>query len=1855
MKIPRLLIPVLILLILSACGNEEKPQPRLPFRKPKDISELIIPIDKGFDEYISGYTTGIISVNSVIVIRFTPSFAAKAKKETPAGLFTFEPAIRGKAVWTDNLTLTFTPVKLLDAGTLYTGKLHLDRIADVKETLKEFPLVIQTIKKDFIVTTGALECQAEGSRYALHGELTASDYIASAEVEGYLQSRLGRKRLEIVWDHSDPLIHKFIVTNIDRGESKGRVELEWNGNNAKVRQKGSATVNIPPKGEFSVIDIIMDRGGNKKTEIIFSDPVDPSIDPEGLIWFSPEREMTMSINSNIVTIIPASLTEGKAELNIESSLKSTAGKTLSSPFKTSIDFSPAKPEISLLGNGVIIPASQNLIFPFKAVNLKAVDLKIIKIYEGSLPHFLQENDLNTGYSVKRFGRPVYTGKVDLLNPSGSNPGGWNLYTIDLAEYIDIEPGILYRVELSFRPSYSLYPCPVTDDMRKYEEMLSETEESNKGYWDDPENYYSDSDDYIYYSFGFDWRDRDNPCKAAYFNPDRKVTRNILASNFGIIAKKGSDKNLKVFVNDLLTALPLSEVAITVYNFQLQEIVKGNTDKNGSVKLFCEEQPFLIVARKDKDRNYLKINEGASLSVSSFDVSGVKPEKGIKAFIYGERDVWRPGDSIFISAFIKDLNKNIPAEHPVVFELLNPMGQIVDNQIKIPSGKSLLIFKSLTSPDAVTGDYKARLRLGGATFEKRIRVETIKPNRLRIDLTFPSDILGLTSGSDRGTLKVKWLNGAIAGNLNSTIEYLLKPKKTEFEKYRQYNFDDPAANFYSETVKMFEGSLDANGNSDVVFSPGKSINPPGMLNAVFTVKVSETGGDESITQVVYPFAPYPVFAGIDLPGLKGKDRMLFTDRDNAVKIVTVDPKGNPVSSEAEITVYKISYRWWWESDQEDLASFISNDIYKPVITKTIRTTEGQGSFSFNIPRNEWGRYLIRTTLPSGHSTGKIVLVDWPWEYGMKGNTEGATLISVSTDKEKYIPGDEVRLSFPAPENSRIIITLENSTAVLDEIRAVATKGNTEIKFRVKQEMAPNVYAYVNVIQPHAQTMNDMPIRLFGIVPVIVEDPDTRLNPEVIVPGEVRSGQNFEIKVRETRSRPMTYTVAVVDEGLLNLTGFRTPDPWNYFYAREALGVQTWDVYDQVLGAFGGTLQRIFAIGGDEALIDRSAYKTRRFVPVVKFIGPFTLGPGKTAVHHVSLPQYTGSVRTMVIAGNDNGFGFAEKSITVRDPLMILATAPRSVSPGEKVTLPVTIFIQKDNIRNIDIFAESNDLISFPEKVRSINVSGSGERDEEFVFNVGEKTGMAKIRVRASGGGENAEYEINLDIRSPNPAETRSELKILRPGEHYDSSFEPFGTPGSDEAKIEASLLPSINLEKNLGYLINYPHGCTEQITSSAFPQLWLGNILSGQQGDQDAVSKNVREAIDKIVSRQMNNGGIALWPGNYQPDNWVTSYAGHFMTEAERKGYRIPQDFRRKWQSYQRKTSQEWRYDPAFKESANDQAYRLFTLALAGNPERGAMNRLRESNELPALSKCLLSAAFAVSGRPEAAGELLDMRSIDKVNEYSTYFYGSPVRDKSVILYTLSVMKKEEQSLPLLKSLCDELSGNGWYSTQSLSWALLSYMKFTEMFPGDVRGKANFNITFNNMKSSGDVEPGKIFVKELQVKAGKNNLSLENLSSSAIYLNLVRKGIPLISDQSEAERGLSMKISYVNTEMKPADQINLRQGTDFMMIARITNTSFSSASNLALTQMVPSGWEILNTRLFEANYSIRESSFDYRDFRDDRVYTYFSLKAGETKTFILVLNAAYKGEFLLPPVWCEAMYDNGLYARVPGTRVRVTEQ
>ncbi len=290
------------------------------------------------------------------------------------------------------------------------------------------------------------------------------------------------------------------------------------------------------------------------------------------------------------------------------------------------------------------------------------------------------------------------------------------------------------------------------------------------------------------------------------------------------------------------------------------------------------------------------------------------------------------------------------------------------------------------------------------------------------------------------------------------------------------------------------------------------------------------------------------------------------------------------------------------------------------------------------------------------------------------------------------------------------------------------------------MAPNIYAHVTLLQPHAQTQNDLPIRLYGVAPVKVVNPTTRLTPVLEVPEVLAPETTSKVHVREASGRPMTYTLAVVDEGLLGLTRFQTPNPWDSFYAREALAVRSWDLYDDVVGAFGAAMERMLAIGGDEAGVSAKGRRANRFPPMVRFLGPFRLAAKATASHDVAIPQYVGAVRVMVVAGRDGAFGAAEKAAFVRRPLMLLATLPRVLGPEESVALPVSVFALEPSVKDVALqVSTSGPLEVAAEASQTATFKEVGDQVVEFRLRSKPGLGVASATVTASSGSEKASAE------------------------------------------------------------------------------------------------------------------------------------------------------------------------------------------------------------------------------------------------------------------------------------------------------------------------------------------------------------------------------------------------------------------------------------------------------------------------------------------------------------------------------------
>ena len=343
-------------------------------------------------------------------------------------------------------------------------------------------------------------------------------------------------------------------------------------------------------------------------------------------------------------------------------------------------------------------------------------------------------------------------------------------------------------------------------------------------------------------------------------------------------------------------------------------------------------------------------------------------------------------------------------------------------------------------------------------------------------------------------------------------------------------------------------------------------------------------------------------------------MLLTDQDHVLQIVTVDPDGKPVSRDKlEVSLYKVEWKWWWDKSGDSLAQYASNSSNNRLLQGVVSTKDGAGQWKFQVKYPSWGRYLIRVVDPqSGHATGKVVFIDWPGWAGRAREEKGAgaTRLNFTADKERYLVGEKAIIFLPAAPQGQALVSLENGSTVLRQMWVSTKEGENRFEIELSDKMTPNIYVHVTLLQPHSGKKSDTPIRLYGVIPILVDNPKTKLEPQIKTADQLKPLEEFKVSVKEKDGRPMTYTLAVVDEGLLGITRYSAPNLRKQFYNREALGILTWDLFDDVAEAYGAELSRLLALGGDEeGEANGKEKKPRRFPPVVLFDGTILSGRGQ----------------------------------------------------------------------------------------------------------------------------------------------------------------------------------------------------------------------------------------------------------------------------------------------------------------------------------------------------------------------------------------------------------------------------------------------------------------------------------------------------------------------------------------------------------------------------------------------------------------------------------------------------------------------
>lgn len=1780
--------------------------------------------------WIAAYAPVHIDKDSKIRLELTD--ASRARLDTTRALakaFRFSPGVKGRAVVSrDKRFIDFIPAESLKEGRRYECRVDMKALTAV-DTLADFAFDFyvdqrQVRFEDVSVTVDPDNIAMMIVKGRLAYNIAAGDSITGDSA--ILQCSYPGARI-VMGERVDSHSRRFTVRGVKRQTVDKPLRLSINPASGYAAAEHEMVV--PSVADFRLLSSRRVEAAEPYIDLEFTTPLSSQQELDGLISIDGVADLKIErLGTNVKIYYPRNgITD--LTLRISDVLKNNDGRSLDREVVCHFAQEVIPPAIEIPFDGTILPDNRNLKLPFRAVNLAAVDVEVVKIFPSNVMSFLHINDIDETSQLRRFGRLIYRQTVRLDGDKSLNLHQWQNFSVDLSNLFAAERGAVYNIFLTFRKAYSLYNRTEPEPF----EVAGGLTADDKSRWDRNNPYiYRDAPDYS--SSRWNWNEADDPTKDTYYMKtyDRMPEINVVASNLGVIAKRGADNVTKVVVNDIMTAQPAAGIRIEGFNYQSQKIGSAITDERGFADLRTDGSPFLITASDGVSTTYLKVGAYNELETSNFDVAGTTVTDGIKGFTYGDRGVWRPGDEVHLTLIVEDKARALPANHPVVMKLYNPNEQLYDRQVLEHGTDGFYVFNIATDESAPTGLWTAVFEVGNQTFIHPVRIETIKPNRLKININAP-EVIQANSPTPI-ELNVHRLTGPVAKNMKASVGMTLYADPNPFKKYKKFTFRNPLVNYSSSEKDLFSATTDSLGNVSRSCTVGADINSPGMLLANITARVTEPGGDASIVSKSVSFSPFGVYVGIDLTTTDFE-----TDTHIKMPVVVLNQMGAKMKTrQLDYKIYRLDWNWWWEGGGADLDSYVKSTTADVVASGSITATNGVAELPFKVEYPDWGRYLVLLRdAKGGHATGGIITVDWPQWRGRsnKGSASGSTELSFTLDKARYEVGETANVFLPQCKGGRALLSIENGSRVLKEIWVnLSADKETKYPLYVDRTMAPNFYVTATLLRPHKETDFDTPIRLFGIQSATVVNQQSILHPVIDMPDELRPQQPFTVRISEKDRKPMTYTLAIVDEGLLDITNFKTPRPWYAMNQKEALGVRTWDMYDDVIGAFGSNFRSILRVGGDEAM-RKAAGKEKRFNPAVKFLGPFTIKGGSNT-HRITLPNYVGSVRVMVVAGGSGCYGNADKTVKVVSPLMLLTSLPATLANCDTVTMPVNVFAMEAGIKNvaIDIDVDGPVKVGGPTKK---NVAFAEPGEELTTFRLicdRSKEDKARIIVTASADGHVIKDTTFIDVTNPMPTICHSVEKSLARGGRAD--FE-WSAAEVDKVSLQVASMPMLNFSGVALFMEQYPHLCTEQLTSKALFMLYGRKFLDADE--RANCDKALPRLIKSVQARQAANGGFVYWSGAQEPDEWVTSMAGLALTEAARQGFRVDKSCLDKWLSYQQTHARDYRYSLA---TDLTQAYRLYSLATAGSPQTAAMNRLRESKQLSQGGAYALAAAYAQAGRTDVGTKLIERANRTEASEGSDMFWSAPRNDAIALdAYTLCGMTPE--ALTVACKIAGECSA-ACYVTQDIAFATVAMSRLSDLMG---TGTPSIRLTQPG-KTPLDIAGFKS-VKDIVLDARAGKVAVENLNGSdALELSLLTSYRPTPDRTVAAQaNGLKMSVAFTDMQGRPIDVRSLKQDTEFKAEITIANTG-EDVDNLAVTFGVPSGWEIWNTRMHGAP----DGSYDNCDIRDNACKYYFPIQKGHAKKVKIRLRAAYPGHYMLPPAVCEDMYNPACRASTANSRVMV---
>ena len=1329
-----------------------------------------------------------------------------------------------------------------------------------------------------------------------------------------------------------------------------------------------------------------------------------------------------------------------------------------------------------------------------------------------------------------------------------------------------------------------------------------------------------------------------------------ATQWFVISDLGLTTLEGTD-GLHIFVRALSDVSAKSDVQLTLLSRGNEELAQIVTDANGYARIdpgltrgTGAAAPGLITAQQGSDFAFLSLTD-PEFDLSDRGVEGRPAAPPIDVFLTTERGAYRAGETIHALALARDKVANALGDLPLTAILSRPDGVEYARTTLPPQGAGGRIYEMPLAASVPRGTWQLAVYAdpeAAALASTNLLVEDFLPERIDFDITAPDGPLSLSGAPAQISIDARYLFGAPAANLRVTGHTDLRAA-TSLDAYPGYSFGR-----YDQPVSPRRASLQSGERTDDNGQATLSLAMPEIevasqpLEAEILVNILEGSGrpvERRITKTVLTDTAMigikPLFEGVVGEGT-----------DARFDVIAVNPDLSRGTMPVRWTVNRIETRYQWYSNY-------GRWFWDPVTTRT-RVASGEATLSADAPLAietpvDWGQYEIRVD----HSDGTGIATSQNFYAGWYASADASStpdLLEASLDAESYKPGDTATLRI-VPRYAGTALVTVMSNRLIDMKAVEVSEGENLITFPVTDDWGAGVYVSASVLRPMDTQAGQNPARALGLSYAPVDPGDRALQLSFDGPTEAAPRGPLDVTLNVdgiVQGEDAYVMIAAVDLGILNLTGFEPPSATDHYFGQRKLGMGIRDIYGRLIDGLSGAMGTVRS-GGDGGRAQLSAQAPPPTEDLVAYVsGPIKVAADGTAKTQFDLPEFNGTVRLMAVAWSDKGVGNAHKDVLVRDPIVVTATTPRFMAPGDQSQLLLEITHATGPTGPLDLRVSAQGVTLQATTAPPLQI-GEGETLRLTVPITAETTGLGTIEITLITPDDTVlRKALTLPIQRNDPIIQRRNQFSLAPGGTFTldrNLFDGFAQ-GTASATLSAGPLARFDAPGLLAALDRYPYGCSEQITSRALPLIYLDQVATAMGlAQQDDIAERISQAIDELLNNQSSSGAFGLWrPG--RGDFWLDAYVTDFLTRAKARGHDVPD---RALQLALDNLRNQLNTAQDFDKGGEGLAYALFVLAREGAASIGDLRYYADVKADAfgtALAMAQVGAALASYGdqtRADAmfrkAGQRLEA---PEENQRWRVDYGTDLRDAAAVL-TLAVEAGSNSidRTRIANRVAPQLGDVSTRSTQESVWTLLAANALLE--------SETAQLTMNGALVSGPL---------IQVLAqdALPPMEITNTGADPTILTVSTFGIPDIPVPAGGN-GYKIDRSYFTPDGTPATLDGAKSGD--RLVAVLTVTPFNSAeARLMVNDPLPAGFEVDNPNLLRGG-DIRalewlnlSDAVQNTEFRQDRVLSAVDHRSDKPFQLAYILRAIAPGTYHHPAASVEDMYRPSYRARTDTAQVTV---